>query len=96
MHNNARPHKAKVVREMLNTMGMIELSHPPYSPDLSLCDFWLFNLVKKHLNGKVFDTRLSLGYELHKVLKSIPQEEFKKTFLKWIERLKLCVLHKGE
>ena len=52
--------------------------------------------MKKHLAGKVFDTRLSLGYELHKVLKSIPQEEFKKTFLKWIERLKLCVLHKGE
>ena len=41
------------VREMLSLMGMIELTHPPYSPDLSPCDFGLFNLVKKHLAGKI-------------------------------------------
>lgn len=29
------------------------------------------------------------------MLKSIAQEEFEKTFLKWIERPKLCVSHKG-
>ena len=81
---------------MVPSIGMIELPHPPYSPDLSPCDFWLFTLVKKHLFEKVFNTRLSRGYELHKVLNSTPQEEFKKTFLKCIERLKLCVLHKGE
>ena len=46
LHDNARPYKAKVVREMLSSMGMIELPHPPYSPDLSPCDFWLFNIVK--------------------------------------------------
>ena len=89
LHDNARPYKAKVVSDMIASIGMIELPYPLYSPDLSPCDFWLFSYVKKQLAGKVFDTRLALGL-------SIPQEEFKKTFTKWIERLKLCVLHKGE
>ena len=70
MHDNVRPHKPKVVSDMITSIGMIELPHPPYSRDLiAPNDFWLFSYVKKQLAGKVFDTRLALGFELHKVLK---------------------------
>jgi hypothetical protein len=31
------------------------LEHPPYSPDLVPCDFFLFPLIKKHLKGMHFD-----------------------------------------
>ena len=61
---------------------LIELPHSAYSPDLLQCEFWRFNPVKKHLAGKFFNTRLSLGYYLHKVLKAILQEEIKSIFLK--------------
>ena len=64
LHDNARPHKAKVVSDMIASIGMIELPHPPYSPDLSPCNFWLFSYVKKQLAGKVINTRLALGFEL--------------------------------
>jgi len=30
------------------------LSHPSYSPDLALCDFYLFPNMKKWLGGKRF------------------------------------------
>ena len=33
LHDNARPHKTKQVQEKITSMGMIELEHPPYSPD---------------------------------------------------------------
>ena len=39
LHDNARPHKTKQVQEKIASMGMVELEHPPYSPDLAPCDF---------------------------------------------------------
>ena len=30
------------------------LNHPPYSPDLSLCDFFLFPRLKKMLSGNKY------------------------------------------
>jgi len=29
--------------------------HPPYSPDLTPCDFWLFPEVKMTMKGKCFE-----------------------------------------
>ena len=40
LHDNARPHKTMQVQEKITSMGMIELEHPPYSPDLAPCDFY--------------------------------------------------------
>ncbi|KAI6651845.1 hypothetical protein LOD99_4724 [Oopsacas minuta] len=42
LHDNARPHKTKLVESELDSMRVVELDHPPYSPDLTLCNFWLF------------------------------------------------------
>ena len=35
LHDNVHPHKTKLVKEKINDVGMIELEHPPYSPDIS-------------------------------------------------------------
>ena len=96
LHDNASSHKTKQVANHIEEIGMQTLDHPPYSPDLSPCDFWLFSKLKKHLSGKNFDTRLDIGYAIHKYLKDIPEEEYKKTFHCWIERLKRCIHAKGE
>ena len=34
-HDNARPHKHRIVREFLAEQRWEELDHPPYSPDMS-------------------------------------------------------------
>ena len=39
LHDNARPHKTKQVLDKIANMGMVELEHPPFSPDLAPCDF---------------------------------------------------------
>ena len=80
LHDNASSHKTKLVAADIKDIGMQNLNHPPYSPDLSPCDFWLFSMLKKHLPGKNFDTRLEIGFAIHKYLKEIPEEEYKKTF----------------
>ena len=44
LHDNAPAHKSAKIQEYLKECGLDVLHHPPYSPDLSPCDFWLFPL----------------------------------------------------
>lgn len=54
LHDNARPHVAGVVKTQLAKFKWETLQHPPYSPDLSPCDFHIFGKLKKHLKGTRF------------------------------------------
>ena len=80
LHDNARPHKTKLVKEELDRMRVIELDHPAYSPDLAPCDFWLFAKLKKYLAGKHFQSRIDLGNAVWRSLKAIPPEDYKMYF----------------
>ena len=50
LHDNAKPHVAKIVKDYLNNEGLTIIDHPPYSPDLAPCDFWLFSKLKLGLD----------------------------------------------
>ena len=41
LHDNASSHKCEVVKSFLASEKVKVLNHPPYSPDLSPCDFFL-------------------------------------------------------
>ncbi|PNF22071.1 hypothetical protein B7P43_G09295 [Cryptotermes secundus] len=51
-HDNAPAHTALSVRQFLTKNGMTPVSHPPYSPDLAPCDFFLFPRMKRDMKGK--------------------------------------------
>jgi len=70
-------------------MGVIEIDHPPYSPDLAPCDYWLFDYIKQHLGDQ--QDEKSLIKSITKIVKEIPHKEWIKTFNKYIERLEKCV-----
>ena len=40
--DNAPVHNSILVTDYLTKMGIKTVTHPPYSPDLAPCDFWLF------------------------------------------------------
>ena len=40
---------------MIDRRSIEVLGHPPYSPDLAPCDFFLFPTLKKILCGRQFD-----------------------------------------
>ena len=92
--DNARPHVAQVVTTYLEAQKFILMDHPPYSPDLAPSDFWLFDYIKKHLSDHASEE--SLMSEITDICKLIPKNELKKTFDKWVERMKLCIEFKGE
>ena len=72
------------------------LNHPPYSPDLSPCDFFLFPRLKKMLSGNKYTSRSSLGSAIYQCLQQIPKEDYLSTFRDWVKRLQKCVSVKGE
>lgn len=53
-HDNAPAHSCRLATEKLHQLRYELLPHPPYSPDLAPCDFFLFPNMKKWLGGKRF------------------------------------------
>ena len=51
LHDNATPHGAQGVTSLLERYEWETLDHPPYSPDLSPCDFDLFPKLKEDMRG---------------------------------------------
>ena len=51
LHDNMSPHKADVVKELLESYQWEILDRPSYSPDLSPPDFGLFSRLKEPLHG---------------------------------------------
>ena len=54
LHDNARPHTAALTTQKLAEMHWTTLDHPPYSRDLSPCDFHMFGPLKESLGGERF------------------------------------------
>ena len=79
-HDNSSSHKCEVVKSFLaSEMGNV-LNHPPYSPDRSPCDFFLFPRLKKMISGNKYTSRSSLGSAIYQCLQQIPKEDYLSTF----------------
>ena len=59
--DNAPVHVSRVVKQTMSDLNIEPLQHPPYHPDLAICDFFLFPTVKDHLRGRKFESREELG-----------------------------------
>ena len=55
-HDNAPAHTSAVVTAKLVELGYELLPHPPYSPDLAPCDFFLVPNLKKSVAGQKFES----------------------------------------
>ena len=60
LHDNAPTHKARIVTEFLESEKVNVLPHPPFSPDLAPCGYFLFPKLTFRLSGK----RYSISQEM--------------------------------
>ena len=65
-------------------MGIKTVRHPPYSPELAPCDFWLF----PKLRGCRYETIEKMKEAMTKVIETFTQEDFHGAFDKLLERYK--------
>ena len=72
--DNARPHKTIKVHKKLDDLGVIELPQPPYSPDISPCDFWLFGKLKEYLVNRSHESMEELKIDVENFLIKIKKK----------------------
>ena len=54
-------------------MGIKTVPHPPYSPDLTSCDFWLFPKLKENLRGCRYETIKEMKEAVTRVIDTLTQ-----------------------
>ena len=68
LHDNATPHKAICVRDLLRHWRWEVLKHLPYSPDLLPCDYDLIPKFKAPLHGHRFHTRDDIAIAVRRLI----------------------------
>ena len=90
--DNAPVHNSIFVTDYLSKMGIKTVPHPPYCPDLALCDFCLF----PKLRGCCYETIDVMNEAVTKVIDTLTQEDFHGTFHKLLERYNKCIAAGGD
>jgi hypothetical protein len=85
-HDNAPSHNSVVTRQFLAKYKIAVISHPPYSPDLSPCNFFLFPKKKLKLKGRRVDTIEKLKAISQRVLDTLTEKDFQEAFQKQMRR----------
>jgi hypothetical protein len=79
-----------VVQQFLAEKNIPVNIQPPYTPDHTQGDFWLFPPLKIGLMGTRFAT-MNIKSNATAVLRKMPKEVFRLCFQQWQDRLRKCV-----
>ena len=83
LHDNARPHTAKITQEFLDKLGWDVLSHPPYSPDIAPSDYHLFRSLEHFIRNKKYTSK----EEVKNALTSFFDSKLRPFYAKGINKL---------
>ena len=78
MHDNARPHTSATTTAFFEKRGVQLVKQSPYSPDVNLCDRWLFKELKKNLRRSQFQCAQDVLKACLEVFRNIPKERFRR------------------
>ena len=76
----------------MTKMGIKTVPHPPHSPDLSPCDFWLFPKLRSYR----YETTEEIKVAVTKVIDTLTQEDFYGAFQKLLEWYNKCIAAGGD
>ena len=93
--DNAPAHRSNLVQNYLRQHQWSQLVHPPYSPDLSPADFFLFPRLKRKLRGVHHGTTRHLQELILDEIGLVTQQEWRDCFTDWIRRCRQCVIFGG-
>ena len=94
--DNAPVHNSIHVADYLTKMGIKTIRHPPYSPDLVPCDFWLFPMLKEKFRDGRYETIEEMKEAVTKVIDILTQEDFHGAFQKLLERYNKCIVSRRD
>ncbi|UYV65927.1 hypothetical protein LAZ67_3005901, partial [Cordylochernes scorpioides] len=91
VHDNARPHAARMTQTLLENFKWEIFTHPPYSPDLAPSDFHLFPALKLHLGGKHFVNDDEVQVEANHWLRRQDTAWYNSGIKKLLQRYQKCL-----
>ena len=94
-HDNAIAYTAAVTLDLLAASDVQLVTHPPYSPDLAPCDWFLFPSVKRQLKGRQFENAEDARAFFEDVVLDIPQSTWSGVIGSGFERMAKCVQAEG-
>jgi hypothetical protein len=72
------------------------MDHPPYSPDLAPCDFWVFKKLKIALKGQRFSDLSDIQLNVKTLLLGVPENEFQSCLRQWHHCIMKCIVSQGD
>ena len=94
-HDNAPSHSSRVILDTIKELDIEILPHAPYSPDLAICNFWLFPNLKNKLRDEKYESREELRRAVDRYLRDMSRDGLHHVFRAWVERWDKCKLCKG-
>ena len=94
--DNAKPHNAKRTLEKLDELHFERLPQPPYSPDVSPNDFFLYGYIKEKLKGSHFTSREDLISAIVDIIQKIDKSVWISVYKEWMRRLQLVIDNNGD
>ncbi|EFN76504.1 Histone-lysine N-methyltransferase SETMAR, partial [Harpegnathos saltator] len=95
-HDNAPAHTSALATVKLVELGYELLPHPPYSPDLAPCDFFLFPNLKKSLAGQKFESNEEVIGATESYFADLEKTYFSDGLKKLEHRWVKCIELKGD
>ena len=95
LHDNARPHVARMTLQKLTDLGYETLPHPPYSPDLSPTDYHLFKHLAAFLSNKTFRSNAEVESFFKDFLASKPKDIYQRGINDLVDRWQRCMAVQG-
>ena len=89
--DNASAHTAATTVDFLNESEVQLLPYPPYSPDLSPCDFFLFPELKRQLNGILFESAEEACRAFPRAVEDRPKSTWAEEWKTWFHRMAKCI-----
>jgi hypothetical protein len=94
--DNATPHRSARSENCFQACGFHHAPEPPYSHDISPCDFFLFGDLKMKLKGEEFETLEEFQEWVEELLGLINSELMERVYEHWIERLNQLIDTNGD
>ncbi|GFY54924.1 histone-lysine N-methyltransferase SETMAR [Trichonephila inaurata madagascariensis] len=96
LYDNARPDVSGVAHVEQAKFKWEQLDHPPYSLDMSPCDFHVFGHLKKHLKGKRFNSDDELKDVVKDWVSSRSQEFWEQGIIRLVNQWVPCAQAYGK
>jgi hypothetical protein len=93
---NPMCHNGNKISEKLAKRSIERAPHPPYSPDISPCDFWLFGMLKHNMKDREFQSQQTILSAVANMWNDLTFADVQCVFQERMERLTWVVGNNGE